>query len=217
VSIFPGAAGFLFASFPRCLQRQYSRGEARSLSFTPKATILDPADMQRAVARIAHEITERNKGARDVVLIGVLTRGVHLAERLAERIESIEGTRPPTGALDIGLYRDDIGMRDPVALAPTKVPNIDGKIVVLVDDVLYTGRSSRAALDALIDLGRPKAVQLAVLIDRGHRELPIRADYVGKNVPTGRNEEVRVKIRELDGEDGVELGTVDETAEEAAR
>ena len=213
----PSAAGFLFASFPRCLERQCSRGEARSLSFTPKATILDPADMQRAVARIAHEITERNKGARDVVLIGVLTRGVHLAERLAERIESIEGTRPATGALDIGLYRDDIGMRDPVALAPTKVPNIDGKIVVLVDDVLYTGRSSRAALDALIDLGRPKAVQLAVLIDRGHRELPIRADYVGKNVPTGRNEVVRVKIKELDGEDGVELGTVDETAEEAAR
>ena len=206
------ATGFLFASFP-----PRSRGEARSLTFTPKATILDPADMQRAVARIAHEITERNKGAHDVVLIGVLTRGVHLADRLAQRIESIEGTRPATGALDIGLYRDDIGMRDPVALAPTKVPTIDDKIVVLVDDVLYTGRSTRAALDALIDLGRPKAVQLAVLIDRGHRELPIRADYVGKNVPTGRNEEVRVMIQELDGEDGVVLGTVDEPAEEAAR
>ncbi|MGZ4141660.1 MAG: bifunctional pyr operon transcriptional regulator/uracil phosphoribosyltransferase PyrR [Actinomycetota bacterium] len=172
--------------------------------------------MGRAVARIAHEITERNKGARDVVLIGVLTRGVHIAERLADQISSIEGTRPPTGALDIGLYRDDIGMRDPVALAPTKVPVIDGKVVVLVDDVLYTGRSTRAALDALIDLGRPKAVQLAVLVDRGHRELPIRADYVGKNVPTGRDEEVRVLIRELDGEDAVLLGTV-QTAEEAAR
>jgi pyrimidine operon attenuation protein/uracil phosphoribosyltransferase len=173
--------------------------------------------MQRAVARIAHEITERNKGARDVVLIGILTRGVHLAERLAAQIASFEGTRPATGALDIGLYRDDIGMRDPVALAPTSVPDIDGKVVVLVDDVLYTGRSARAALDALIDLGRPKAVQLAVLIDRGHRELPIRADYVGKNVPTGRNEEVRVMIQERDGQDGVQLGTVDEARREAAR
>jgi pyrimidine operon attenuation protein/uracil phosphoribosyltransferase len=168
--------------------------------------------LQRAVARIAHEITERNKGAGDIVLIGVLTRGVHLADRLAARIESIEGTRPPTGSLDIGLYRDDIGMREPVALAPTKVPAIDGKVVVLVDDVLYTGRSTRAALDALIDLGRPRAVQFAVLIDRGHRELPIRADYVGKNVPTGRNEEVQVLIEELDGEDAVLLGNVDEPA-----
>jgi len=211
------AAGFLFASFPPSLSRERIRGEASALSFTPKATILESADMQRAVARIAHEITERNKGARNVVLIGVLTRGVHLAERLADRIESIEGTRPATGALDIGLYRDDIGMRDPVALAPTSVPNIDGKVVVLVDDVLYTGRSARAALDALIDLGRPQAVQLAVLVDRGHRELPIRADYVGKNVPTGRNEEVRVMILERDGQDGVQLGTIDETAEEAAR
>ena len=139
----PGAAGFPFASFPPCLSHQCARGEAISLTFTPKATILDTADMQRAVARIAHEITERNKGARDVVLIGILTRGVYLAERLAERIESIEGNRPATGALDIGLYRDDIGMRDPVALAPTSVPNIDGKVVVLVDDVLYTGRSAR--------------------------------------------------------------------------
>jgi pyrimidine operon attenuation protein/uracil phosphoribosyltransferase len=212
-----GHAGFLFASFPPRLSDHGSRGEARRLSFTLKATILDPADMQRAVARIAHEITERNKGARNLVLIGVLTRGVHLAERLADRIESIEGTRPATGALDIGLYRDDIGMRDPVALAPTLVPDIDGKVVVLVDDVLYTGRSARAALDALIDLGRPKAVQLAVLVDRGHRELPIRADYVGKNVPTGRNEEVRVMILERDGQDGVQLGTIDQNAQEAAR
>ena len=205
------AAGFSFASFP---PRLTARGEANSLTFSPKATILDSADMQRAVARIAHEITERNKGARDVVLIGILTRGVHLAERLAERIESIEGNRPPTGSLDIGLYRDDIGMRDPVALAPTSVPDIDGKVVVLVDDVLYTGRSARAALDALIDLGRPQAVQLAVLVDRGHRELPIRADYVGKNVPTGRNEEVRVLIAERDGSDGVQLGTVEQKAQE---
>jgi len=145
-----------------------------------------------------------------VVLIGVLTRGVYLAERIAERIDVFEGIRPLTGSLDIGLYRDDIGLREPVALSPTSVPNIDGKVVVLVDDVLYTGRSTRAALDALIDVGRPRAVQLAVLIDRGHRELPIRADYVGKNVPTRRQEEVRVLVQELDGTDEVVLGTVDE-------
>lgn len=166
--------------------------------------------MERALARIAHEIVERNKGGSDLVLIGVLTRGVHLAERLADRIEAIEGTRPPTGSVDIGLYRDDIGLRDPVALAPTRIPPIDGAVVVLVDDVLYTGRSSRAAIEALVDIGRPRAVQLAVLIDRGHRELPIRADYVGKNVPTRRQEEVAVQVRELDGTDGVLLGTVSE-------
>jgi pyrimidine operon attenuation protein/uracil phosphoribosyltransferase len=149
------------------------------------------------------------------VLIGVLTRGVHLADRLAARIEKIEGVRPATGSLDIGLYRDDIGLREPAALAPTQVPNIDGKIVVLVDDVLYTGRSTRAALDALVDVGRPRAVQLAVLVDRGHRELPIRADYVGKNVPTRRQEEVAVHVAEIDGTDEVLLGTVKD--KEAAR
>ncbi|HVL33297.1 MAG TPA: bifunctional pyr operon transcriptional regulator/uracil phosphoribosyltransferase PyrR, partial [Actinomycetota bacterium] len=135
------------------------------MTFTPSAQILEASDVERALARIAHEIVERNKGAEGVVLVGVLTRGIHLAERLAQRIERIEGIRPPTGSLDIGLYRDDIGMREPSALAPTRIPAIDGRVVVLVDDVLYTGRSTRAALDALMDLGRPRAVQLAVLVD----------------------------------------------------
>jgi pyrimidine operon attenuation protein/uracil phosphoribosyltransferase len=169
---------------------------------------MDSGDVGRALARIAHEITEKNKGASRVVLVGILTRGVHLAKRLAERIADIEGVAVPTGSLDIGLYRDDIGMREPVPLAPVRVPDIDGKIVVLVDDVLYTGRSIRAAMDALIDLGRPQAVQLAVLVDRGHRELPIRADYVGKNIPTAHNEEVEVRVAEIDGQDEVVLGEV---------
>ena len=167
---------------------------------------MDPSDVARALARIAHEIIERNKGASRVVLVGILTRGVHVAQRLADRIAEIEGVSVPTGSLDIGLYRDDIGMREPSPLAPVRMPDIDGKIVVLVDDVLYTGRSIRAAMDALIDLGRPQAVQLAVLVDRGHRELPIRADYVGKNIPTAHNEEVQVRMSEVDGEDAVDLG-----------
>jgi len=185
-------------------------GEATILTktFTPKATVMDPSDVARALARIAHEIIERNKGASRVVLVGILTRGVYLAERLAKLIAEIEGVHVPTGSLDIGLYRDDIGMREPSPLAPVRMPDIDGKIVVLVDDVLYTGRSIRAAMDALIDLGRPQAVQLAVLVDRGHRELPIRADYVGKNIPTAHNEEVQVRMSEVDGEDAVDLGEV---------
>ena len=187
-----------------------ARGEATSLTFEPKATILDAGDVTRAIGRIAHEIVERNKGAADVVLVGILTRGASIAARLAARIEQIEGARPACGSLDIGLYRDDIGLREPSALAPTEVPRVDGKVVVLVDDVLYTGRSTRAALDALTDLGRPRAVQLAVLVDRGHRELPIRADYVGKNVPTRRNEEIAVRLSEIDGVDEVLLGTDDE-------
>ena len=169
---------------------------------------MDSGDVARALARIAHEIIEKNKGASRVALVGILTRGVHLAQRLATLIAEIEGVRVPTGSLDIGLYRDDIGMRQPAPLAPVRMPDIDGKIVVLVDDVLYTGRSIRAAMDALIDLGRPQAVQLAVLVDRGHRELPIRADYVGKNIPTAHNEEVQVRMVEVDGEDGVDLGEV---------
>ncbi|MEX2554127.1 MAG: bifunctional pyr operon transcriptional regulator/uracil phosphoribosyltransferase PyrR [Actinomycetota bacterium] len=177
-------------------------------TFTPKATVMDSSDVARALARIAHEIIERNKGASRVALVGILTRGVSLAQRLATLIAEIEGVEVPTGSLDIGLYRDDIGMREPAPLAPVKVPDIDGKIVVLVDDVLYTGRSIRAAMDALIDLGRPQAVQLAVLVDRGHRELPIRADYVGKNIPTAHNEEVQVRMSEVDGEDAVDLGEV---------
>jgi pyrimidine operon attenuation protein / uracil phosphoribosyltransferase len=185
-------------------------GEASTLdNFTPTSTLLDADDLARAVTRIAHEIVERNKGAAEVVLVGMISRGAQLAQRIATRIDDIEGITPPTGVLDIGLYRDDIGLRDPVALVPSDLPQFDGKVVVLVDDVLYTGRSTRAALDALMDYGRPRAVQLAVLIDRGHRELPIRADYVGKNVPTRRAEEVQVQLTELDGRDEVLLGTVD--------
>lgn len=168
---------------------------------------MDAADLGRAIGRIAHEIVERNKGAHEVVLVGLRTRGEHLAARLAERIASIEGSAPPTGVLDIGLYRDDIGMRELVPLSPSDLPPIDGKVVVLVDDVLFTGRTARAALDALMDLGRPRAVQLAVLVDRGHRELPIRADYVGKNVPTGQKEEIAVRMVETDGVDEVQIGS----------
>jgi len=138
--------------------------------------------------------------------VGIRNRGSDLASRLATKIQEIEGTRPATGALDIGLYRDDIDTRRPTPLTASEIPNLDNKTVVLVDDVLYTGRSTRAALDALVDYGRPKAVQLAVLVDRGHRELPIRADYVGKNVPTRRDEEVAVHIAEVDGADEVLLG-----------
>ncbi len=161
--------------------------------------------MRRAIRRIAHEIIERNKGVEGVVLVGMRTRGVPLARRLAEAIGEFEGAAVPVGALDIGLYRDDLpslGTRP--ALRPSNIPtDIDGKRVVLVDDVLYTGRSIRAALDALMDFGRPGQVQLAVLVDRGHRELPIRADYVGKNIPTSRREEVQVRLVEVDGRDEV--------------
>jgi len=163
------------------------------------------ADMRRAIRRIAHEIIERNKGVEGVVLVGMRTRGVPLARRLAEAIGEFEGAAVPVGALDIGLYRDDLpslGTRP--ALRPSNIPtDIDGKRVVLVDDGLYTGRSIRAALDALMDFGRPGQVQLAVLVDRGHRELPIRADYVGKNIPTSRREEVQVRLVEVDGRDEV--------------
>ncbi len=169
------------------------------------ARLMDAAEVRRALTRIAHEILERNKGAGDLVLVGIAARGDDLARRLAAEIERIEGTRVPVGVLDITFYRDDIGLR---AEAPevheTRVEaDITGKVVVLVDDVLYTGRTVRAAMDALVDLGRPRAIQLAVLVDRGHRELPIRADFVGKNVPTRRDELVRVAVAEVDGEDGV--------------
>jgi pyrimidine operon attenuation protein/uracil phosphoribosyltransferase len=168
---------------------------------------MEEAEIRRAVTRIAHEILERNKGAEEIALVGIAARGDDLARRLAAEIERIEGTRPPVGVLDITFYRDDIGMR---AEAPevheTRIGfDITGRTVVLVDDVLFTGRTIRSALDALIDFGRPTAIQLAVLVDRGHRELPIRADFVGKNVPTRRDELVRVALRELDGEDAVEV------------
>jgi len=166
--------------------------------------VADGADVIRIQRRIAHEILEHNKGADTLVLVGIHTRGVPLARRLAVTIEEIEGTVVPVGTLGIGLYRDDIADRPTTSLTRTAIPiDIAGRTVVLVDDVLYTGRTIRAALDALTDLGRPAAVQLAVLIDRGHRQLPIRADYVGKNLPTSEGQRVTVRLREIDGEDGV--------------
>lgn len=168
-------------------------------------TLLDANDIVRALKRIAHEIVERNRGVENVVLIGIPTRGLPLAQRIAANLEAIETAKVHVGALDISLYRDDYNLRSS-APQPTKISfDIAGKTVVLVDDVLFTGRTIRAALDALNDLGRPSHVQLAVLVDRGHRELPIRADFVGKNAPTSREETVRVLVQELDGEDIVKL------------
>jgi pyrimidine operon attenuation protein/uracil phosphoribosyltransferase len=170
--------------------------------------VLERAEISRALTRIAHEILERARGPEHLVLLGIPTRGVPLAARLAGRIGQVEGGPVPHGSLDITMYRDDLRLRPARTLGPTEVPpeGIDGQTVVLVDDVLYSGRTVRAALDALSDLGRPRAVQLAVLVDRGHRELPIRADYVGKNLPTSQTEEVRVLLTEVDGEDAVLLG-----------
>jgi pyrimidine operon attenuation protein/uracil phosphoribosyltransferase len=176
--------------------------------------VLEPDEIRRALTRIAHEILERTNGADEVVLLGIPTRGVPLARRLAERLEQVEGRPLPAGSLDITMYRDDLRLRPARALGHTEVPaeGIDNKIVVLVDDVLYSGRTVRAALDALGDLGRPRAVQLAVLVDRGHRELPIRADYVGKNLPTSQREMVRVLLTEIDGQDAVLLGAAQDAA-----
>src|SRR5690242_11151561 len=159
--------------------------------------VFDRADLRRALTRIAHEIVERNHGADQVVLVGMYTRGVALARRLADAITSFEGVGVPVGTLDVSFYRDDIGLRPVAPLGPTEVPDISGQVVVLVDDVLFTGRTVRAALDALLELGRPRAIQLAVLVDRGHRELPVRADYVGKNLPTRVTEDVRVCLAEV--------------------
>ncbi|MFQ5829611.1 MAG: bifunctional pyr operon transcriptional regulator/uracil phosphoribosyltransferase PyrR [Candidatus Methylomirabilia bacterium] len=170
-----------------------------------KAQVLDAEGIDRALTRIAHQILEKTQGTEELALVGIRTRGVSLARRIAEKARAIETAAPPVGALDITLYRDDLGLlaEQPVVRA-TEVPfSIKGKTVVLVDDVLFTGRTIRAALDALIDLGRPRMIQLAVLVDRGHRELPIRPDYVGKNLPTSRREEVTVLLRENDGEDRV--------------
>ncbi len=173
----------------------------------PDRVIMTPDDIRRVTTRIAHEIVESHRGAHDLVLLGMHTRGVPLAKRLADAIEQIEGEAVPVGTLDIALYRDDLSMRGAqVQLAPGAVtPDVSGKRVVLVDDVLFTGRSVRAALDAIIDMGRPQRIQLAVLIDRGHRELPIRPDYVGKNVPTARGDDVQVRLTETDGRDGVAI------------
>jgi pyrimidine operon attenuation protein/uracil phosphoribosyltransferase len=156
------------------------------------------------LTRIAHEVIERNKGTDGLVVVGVHSRGVTLARRLAARLGEIEGRAVASGALDVAMYRDDVGIRPPHATYDTDLPfDLHDKVVVLVDDVLYTGRTIRAALNALVDFGRPRAIQLAVLVDRGHRELPVRADYVGKNVPTSRGEQVRVELAEVDGVDRV--------------
>jgi pyrimidine operon attenuation protein/uracil phosphoribosyltransferase len=175
--------------------------------------VLEAPDVSRALTRIAHEILERTQGGAGVLLLGIPTRGVGLARRLAERMSAVEHREVPVGSLDITMYRDDLRLRPPRALARTEVPGdgVDGLLVVLVDDVLFSGRTVRAALDALGELGRPRAVQLAVLVDRGHRELPIKADYVGKNLPTSRREQVTVLIEELDGRDAVIVGPADET------
>jgi pyrimidine operon attenuation protein/uracil phosphoribosyltransferase len=170
-------------------------------------TVLDARDIGRALTRISHEILERNKGGSDLVLLGIPSRGVPLAQRIAERIASVEGYDVPVGSLDVTMYRDDLRMKPARALLPTQIPSggIDGKTVVLVDDVLFSGRTIRAALDALGDIGRPKAVRLAVLVDRGHRELPIRADFVGKNLPTSLVERVRVRLQGVDDVDAVTI------------
>ena len=176
--------------------------------FVFRTRVFDASDLRRAHTRIAHEIVERNHGADDLVLIGLHTRGPAIAQRLADAISTFEHTDVPVGSLDVAFYRDDIGLRPIQPLGPTEVPvDVTGRVVVLVDDVLFTGRTIRAALDAITELGRPQAIQLAVLVDRGHRELPIRADFVGKNLPTGVTEDIRVRLRETDDvdEDAIEL------------
>ena len=174
--------------------------------FIPRTRVMDRDDLQRAVWRMAHEIIERNHGLDQVVLIGLQTGGIPIAARLAEALHAIEGVRLEVGALDVAFYRDDIGLRPVLPEAVTDIAfELDGRVVVLADDVLFTGRTIRAALNALNDYGRPRAVQLAVMIDRGHRELPIRPDYVGKNLPTARSERIQVELAEHDGADRILL------------
>ncbi len=173
--------------------------------------IMNDQDIRRALARVAHEILERNRGVEDLVIVGIHTRGVHLAQRLASNLSEFEGSEVPVADLDINLYRDDVKSRMSPRIRPTRMPvDIQGKKVVLVDDVLFTGRTVRAAMDALNDFGRPQQVQLAILLDRGHRELPIRADYVGQNVPTAPDEVVRVRLVETDGIDEVAIVRMEE-------
>lgn len=191
---------------------------AERTSARTSRAVLDADDIARALTRIAHEILERNKGAADLVLLGIPSRGVPLAHRLVERIAAVEGTRVPVGSLDVTMFRDDLRLHPPRTLEHTELPaeGVEGRTVVLVDDVLYSGRTVRAALDALTEHGRPRRVQLAVLVDRGHRELPLRADYVGKNLPTSPSERVSVQLTERDGADGVYLESVT-SPEEGAR
>jgi pyrimidine operon attenuation protein/uracil phosphoribosyltransferase len=183
-----------------------SATQPKTAMIREKAEIIDAEGLRRIITRIAHEIVERNKGTQDLVLVGVRRRGVPLAQRIAAKIKEFEGSEVPQGAVDITLYRDDlstVGER-PVVGGTTDMPaDLTGKTVVLVDDVLYTGRTTRAALDAIMDIGRPRAIQLAVIVDRGHRELPIRADYVGKNVPTSKREIIGVRVQDIDGEECV--------------
>jgi pyrimidine operon attenuation protein/uracil phosphoribosyltransferase len=185
--------------------RNVAAGRAAGGAAAGGRVLLDPPGVARVVDRIAHQILEKTGGARDTVLLGIPTRGAPLATRLASRLAAFESIDVPVGVLDITLYRDDLRLRGVRPLAATQEPagGVEDRVVILVDDVLYSGRTVRAALDALRDLGRPRAVQLAVLVDRGHRELPIRADYVGKNVPTAREENVRVQLAETDGQDTV--------------
>ena len=173
----------------------------------PEKTFMSPVDMERALVRVAHEIVERNKGAEHLVLVGMQTRGVPLAKRLAATIKKLEGFVIPVGSLDISLYRDDLSSLElkPIVHRTDVPTDVTDKHVILVDDVFYTGRSIRAAMDAIMDLGRPRTIQLAVLVDRGHRELPIRADYVGKNIPTAMYEKIKVQVIEIDGEDKVTI------------
>ena len=168
-----------------------------------KAIVMDADQIRRSLSRIAHEIVERNGGAGDVVLVGVFSRGDHLARRLAAQLEDLEGRPVTVGAIDVSKHRDDRHLREPAHRFVSEVPDVDGKVVVLVDDVIHHGRTARAAMDALMDFGRPRAIQLAVLVDRGHRELPIRPDFVGKNVPTSDAERIEVSVAEEDGRDQV--------------
>ena len=180
---------------------------AEDRNFALKARVMEPDDVRRALTRISHEIVERNRGTDDLVIVGIRTRGAPLANRVANYIAQFEGADVPSGALDVTLYRDDVALRGPRNLEATTVPSdLDGRVVVLVDDVLFTGRTIRAAFDAVLDLGRPKTIRLAVLVDRGHREIPIRADHVGKNLPTSAHEIVKVHVNEIDGEDAVLIG-----------
>lgn len=180
----------------------------------PKATIMDESAMRRATTRIAHEIIERNEGSDSIALLGIVRRGKVFADALADEIERIEGKRPPMGSLDISFYRDDYSTHVAPVLQATSIPyKVDGRDIILVDDVLYTGRTVRSALDAIIDYGRPATIQLAVMVDRGHRELPIRADYVGKNVPSSRSEDVRVCLPPIDDHMAVEIWEIPEADE----